>query len=489
MRMLVWMCFALGCIQTNAQNIVTGVGAGDIPAHDLDKLIRLYGSQSSSLQEQSSALLTRMERTEATLQRRLRAIDSTATMQYYEQSSQHYQELFEKLHTPVNLTIKNPLKEYIPSIDSLSTAISFLQQTHLAGLSAVHLQKVTELAHQLTIFQTRLQQADNIKAYIKARKDQLKAPLEKYGLTHPLVAMNKEIYYYQERLEEYKAYLHDRDNLARKFLSVIQDQPGFRNFFLKNSYLSTLFRLPGNDGEATGKPIPGLPTRSEVAARVAERLGPGASFSQAVSGEDQSKANGNPLADGMTQATKEMDRWKDKLIQAGGSGSAIALPDFKPNSQHNKAFLKRMQVNFDIQSQRHTAWIPAISTIGLNLGYKVNDRSICGVGIGYVLGWGQPFSHISFSSQGASIRSFLQWRWKGSVWLSGGYEANYYNAFDKIATLKNVKAWQTSGLAGLMKTYRAGKRTGNIQLLYDLLHAQHLPQSPALIFRAGYSFR
>jgi hypothetical protein len=485
--MLVWAYFALVFIQVNAQNIVIADHSGEIPVSDLDKLTRSYSSLSRALQEGSLGMLARMEHTEAKLQQKLLVKDS-ATKILFEQNSQHYQELFEKLHAPVDLTIKNPLKEYIPSIDSLSTAIGFLRQSHLSGLSSDHLQKLTALAQQLTIFQTRLQQADNIKAYIKARKDHLKASLEKYGLTHPLVAMNKEIYYYQERLKEYKAYLHDRDKLTRKLLSVVQDQPAFKNFFLKNSYLSALFRLPGNDGEATGKPIPGLPTRSEVAARVAERLGPGASFAQVVAGENQATASGNPLTDGVSQAKEKMDQWKDKVTRAGGGGSTVPLPDFTPNSQHNKTFFQRMQVNFDIQSQQHSAWTPAISTLGLNLGYMLNNRSIFGAGVGYKIGWGQPFSHISFSSQGASLRSFFQWRWKGSVWLSGGYEANYYNAFDKIASLKNIKAWQASGLAGIMKTYRAGKRIGNIQLLYDLLHAQHLPQSPALIFRAGYSF-
>lgn len=293
MRMLVWAYFALAFIQVNAQNIVTVDHSGEIPFGDLDKLTSSYSALSTALQERSLGMLARMEHTEAKLQQRLQVKDSANAKLNFEQTSQHYQELRDKLHALVDLTVKNPRKEYIPFIDSLSTAIGFLQQSHLAGLSRDHLQKLTALAQQLTIFQTRLQQADNVKAYIKARKDQLKVPLDKYGLTSSLAAMNKEIYYYQERLEGYKAYLHDREKLARKFLSLVQDQPAFKSFFLKNSYLSTLFRLPGNEGELTGKPIPGLPTRSEVAARVAERLGPGISFSQAVAGEDQGAASGN----------------------------------------------------------------------------------------------------------------------------------------------------------------------------------------------------
>jgi hypothetical protein len=188
---------------------------------------------------------------------------------------------------------------------------------------------------------------------------------------------------------------------------------------------------------------------------------------------------------GMQDATAQMNKWKDKLT--GGNSNATTA-DFRPNPYHNRTFFQRIQLGLDMQTQSSTNLVPALSTLGVSAGYLLNSRSIVGAAAGFKLGWGQPFNHIAFSGQGASLRGFFHWRWKYSLWLCGGYEANYYNVFDKIASLKNINAWQISGLAGLMKTYRAGKRTGNIQLLYDLLHAQHMPQSAAFIFRVGYSF-
>jgi len=149
--------------------------------------------------------------------------------------------------------------------------------------------------------------------------------------------------------------------------------------------------------------------------------------------------------------------------------------------------LQRIQLGFDMQTQNSSYYVPALSTVALSAGYKLNSRSTVGIGVGYILGWGQPFEHIALSSQGASLRSFLDWKIKGSLWLSGGMEMNYLNAFTALSQLRSVSAWQSSALIGLMKQYKAGSRNGNIQLLFDALYRQHIPQTQPLIFRVGYT--
>jgi hypothetical protein len=67
------------------------------------------------------------------------------------------------------------------------------------------------------------------------------------------------------------------------------------------------------------------------------------------------------------------------------------------------------------------------------------------------------------------LRSYLDIKIKGSIWISGGYEENYQHEFTKIDQLKDVNAWQKSGLIGLTKKYNIGKKKGNLQLLWDFL--------------------
>jgi hypothetical protein len=89
----------------------------------------------------------------------------------------------------------------------------------------------------------------------------------------------------------------------------------------------------------------------------------------------------------------------------------------------------------------------------LSVGYKLNDKSIIGVGAAYKIGLGHGWNHMELSSQGAGLRSFVDWKLKGSIWISGGYEVNYKSMVNSIDQLKNLDAWQESGLMGLSKVF------------------------------------
>jgi hypothetical protein len=103
------------------------------------------------------------------------------------------------------------------------------------------------------------------------------------------------------------------------------------------------------------------------------------------------------------------------------------------------------------------------------------------------MGWGKDVSHISLSSQGIGLRSYVDIKLKGSIWITGGYEQNYMQGFDKIPLLNDYSKWQQSGLLGLSKKYKVGKKTGNMQLLWDFLSYEQTPQTQALKFRVGYT--
>lgn len=98
---------------------------------------------------------------------------------------------------------------------------------------------------------------------------------------------------------------------------------------------------------------------------------------------------------------------------------------------------------------------------------------------------------MRLSHEGIGFRSFIDWKVKGSFFITGGYEKNFRSAFDRIAQLEEHAAWQSSGLVGLTKVVRIKskyfKKT-KVQLLYDLLYQQQIPTTQPLIFRIGYNF-
>lgn len=163
------------------------------------------------------------------------------------------------------------------------------------------------------------------------------------------------------------------------------------------------------------------------------------------------------------------------------------MPDFQPNEQKTKSFLKRLEYGANVQSQKTNTFLPVTSDLALTAGYKLNDKSVIGIGASYRIGWGRDWKHIKISHQGIGLRSYVDMKLKGSIWISGGYEQNYQHAFRNIDELKDF-TWQTSGLLGLTKKYKIGKKTNNLQVLWDFMSYSAAVQRPALLFRVGYKF-
>ena len=167
------------------------------------------------------------------------------------------------------------------------------------------------------------------------------------------------------------------------------------------------------------------------------------------------------------------------------------MPDFRPNNEKTKSFLKRLEYGTNIQTQRSNNLFPITSDLGLSIGYKVTDKSMIGIGASYKLGWGHGWNNIRLTQEGVGLRSYIDWKLKGSFWMSGGYEMNYRSAFNSVVQLKYLNAWQQSGLIGLSKVISVKtkffKKT-KLQLLWDFLSYQQLPKTQPIVFRIGYTF-
>jgi hypothetical protein len=114
------------------------------------------------------------------------------------------------------------------------------------------------------------------------------------------------------------------------------------------------------------------------------------------------------------------------------------------------------------------------------------------------MGMGSGWKNIRLSNQGMGIRSFIDWKLKGSFWLSGGYEQNYKSQLNGLLSnspqggvQQSVSSWQESGLIGLSKVVslktKFFKKT-KVQLLWDFLSYRQLPRAQPLVFRLGYNF-
>ncbi len=396
-----------------------------------------------------------------------------------------YNSIAEKLRDPLSLIASN-IREYIPHLDTVSSVLNFLKQNDATA-------NLKETISKIESFNEKLQRAHVINEFICERREILRHELERLHLIKELKRFSKETYYYHEQIKEYKALVSDPRRIEKKVIGLLIKTQAFRDFFRKNSLLASLFSLPrDSDDPGCLASLPGLQTRAEVNNLIQQQFGlsgPGghAQFQQNV---QQAQSQLNQVKEGILKNSPlgAVDNRADDIMPKG----------FKPNNQKTKSVLSRLEYSANIQAERATNFFPATTDLGLSIGFKLNDKSIIGIGASYKAGLGKGWNHLELSSQGAGLRSFIDWKLKGSIWISGGYEMNYKSQLKGVQISsprggdQEATGWQQSGLIGLSKVMDVKstlfKKT-KLQLFWDFLSCQQVPGTHAVVFRICYNLK
>ncbi len=415
MRALFLIAVAMCCcyLHTFAQNGSPTAessikGLANISEKSLSFIQGKYSMLTTSVQKQSSRMLNRMQRKERKLQEK----GSTFAKELFENSENKYKELQSSLASKADTSLTRPLQEYIPNLDSLHTALSFLKQGDvLQNLSTDKLKELQAVQGQLKELQARMQQTSDIQAYIRQRqqelKQQLKDKLPNSSIARNFKSINKETFYYEQRLREYKELIGDKQRLEQKALELVRSMPAFQRFWQQHSYLSQLFTTLANYG--TPQALVGLQTRAGVQQQLQQCFSK-SSFTPNGSGGGGATHN-NYLQQQMQAAQTQLSQLKDKLSNLGinGGSSDMTMPDFKPNIQHTKTLLQRIEYGMNVQSQKSSWGIPLTNDIALNVGYKLNNKSTIGIGAAYRMGWGNGgLKHIHIIHEGVGLRSYVE---------------------------------------------------------------------------------
>jgi hypothetical protein len=461
----------------SAQDNATTAELSSLPAKYYDRLSQKINGLHQQLDKKTEKYLQKIEKQELKLYNKLWKKDSAKAKELFGDVTGRYNELQGKAAAEAQ-RLSNFSKVYSSKLDSLGTAFKFLENNKLVNPELQS--KLQTGLSSINRLQGKLNQTDQIRRYLKERKKILAEQLEKLGLVKELKQFNKQVFYYQQQLKSYKELLDDPSKLEEKLLGLLAELPAFKNFFANNSQLGSLFNLPGSLSNSSAS-VAGLQTRASVMQDLLSRFG----STQGVQ---------HIVQQNMQAAQSQLTELKNKVNQymPNGGSSDDELPDFKPNNQKTKSFLQRLELGTNFQNRRSSGILPVTSDIGLSLGYKLTDKSIIGIGVSYKVGWGQNIRNVRFSSQGAGLRSFTDVKLKGSFWISGGFEMNYQNEFNRIAILKSMTAWQQSGLLGMSKVVslqsRFFKRT-KVQLMWDFLSYQQVPRTQPLVFRMGYTIK
>ncbi|GGB14696.1 hypothetical protein [Puia dinghuensis] len=454
------------------------------PARLFSRIQGKTASLDRQLARQTDKMLERMARREERLRRRLSRIDSASAQRLFAGSAEQYAALARSIVMDSG-SVAIPLSgEYLPYVDSLKGSLFFLQQNPqwVGAASPTQLAQVQGSMAQFQQLQAKLGDADQIKAFIRQRKEAIKQYLSRYTNLPPGIAgeyqgLNREAYYYAEQVREYKQLLNDPDRLEKKALSLLGQLPAFRQFMKNNGQLAGLFGVPAGYGSPTA--LAGLQTRDQVTQAIQSQL--------ATGGQGALSA----LHQNLQSAEQQLDGFKDKLNHLGSGSGDIDMPNFKPNGQRTKSLWRRLEAGVNLQTSRTNRYYPNVLDLGGSLGYRLTDKSTIGVGTSLKIGLGSDFRHMALTASGASLRSYVDIVLKGSFFASGGLEYNHTSALRSYQDIRRLSGWTTSGLIGITKTVsvksRVFKKT-KLSLLWDFLSYRQRPQTPAIVYRLGYSF-
>jgi len=438
----------------------------------IDKKIDKYSSRVSS---KTIKTLTKLSRWENKVKSTLQKVNPDAATKLFGNNQLTFNGLLQQIQKREAIKLEYR-RQYDKYRDDMTTGIKYLEKQK-EFLDSGLTKKIQGAKEKLQQLNSEEDSTEAIQQFIKERKKQIITTAFKHlGKSKWLTKMNKETWYYVESIKNYKDIFNDEAKTEKLVKDVLRQVPGFQKFVQKNSMLASLFGSPAGD-VADASSYTGLQTRAGVQQLIQNRIaagGPGA--------QDVFKQN-------MKQAQAQLNAYKDKLLKAGiGAGTGEGgLPDFKPNTQKTKTFLQRLEFGSNLQFARSNSLMPTTADIALTVGYKLNDKSVAGIGAGYKLGMGS-IDKIRFSTEGISLRSFLEWKIKKQFYMTGGWEMNYLKEAAPVGMVK-TNAWQKSALAGISKklNFRSKVVKGTkIQLLHDFLWKKNLSQK--WVFRIGYVF-
>ena len=485
-----FLCLALNI--TRAQQVDSTTGKLlNYPTHFFGKLQAKLTGLNNQLANQSQQYLQKMARREAKLQQKLAASDSAGAKQLFAGSAQQYAALIQKLKTDTGSAHQRLSGQYQPYADSLQGELAFLKKNPQL-LNNVDPASLQGSMSQLQAMQAKLQDANAAKDFIQQRRQQIMNYLSRHSSLQGLASnytsgINQDAYYYSQRVNQYRDLLNDPGKLEQKALSMVAGLPAYQNFMKANGQLAGLFKLPGAGGAGSGaaQPLPGLQTHSQIATEVQSHVGTGASGSSG-SGDGMGSVQSKVQA-----AQGQLDSYKSKLSALGAGGTLADAPSFRPNDQKTKTFWHRLEYGINFQTTTGSYYYPTTTDLGASLGYRLGHSNVIGIGASYKMGWGSSFQHVAISGQGVGLRSFLQIAIKNGFSATGGFEYNYTTPFTNVQQLKQLQYWTRSGLLGFSKTVslksRVFKKT-QVQLLWDFLSYQQVPQGRPLVFRIGYTF-
>jgi hypothetical protein len=418
--------------------------------------------------------LTKLSKLETKLKRAMDKADPALSQKLFASSKVSFQQLLQQYQKGEAIVSKQRAT-YDGYRDKLTTQLNYLDEQKESFEKSIS-GKITEVNAKMADINKQADEVNMLDELIQKRKKELlEASLKVLSKNKYVAKINKETWYYRETLKNYKDIFSTPGKAENTAKTVLNKIPAFKEFARKNSMIASLFKTSDIEGSVAS--LAGLQTRAQVNSLINSQIAAGGPNAKQL------------FQQNMQEAQKQLNVLKSKLNKQESSGFTD-MPDFKPNTQKTKTFAQRLEYGFNLQFGKLNKWMPNSSDVAMTIGYKLNDKSIVGLGASYKIGIGS-IQNIRITHEGLGIRSYIDWKLKKQFFLSGGFEMNHNAGFKNVNELKSLNKWQQSGLLGITRKIpiktKFSKST-KVQLLYDILHKQHTPATQPVLFRVGYNF-
>jgi hypothetical protein len=431
----------------------------------------------SKMNAEATRRLQAIQQQEAKLEKHLPKEELEKALQLKDELNKKLDALAGITQAPDSL-LKTMFKgQYFARFDSLETLFKF------ALPKTGDLTIIKDAESQIQRLKAELAMLDDCEKWLANREQQWKQllsanPLEKLQLPKAFGKWQEEALAYKMQVEHYKETIKDPQKIETEALKLLNKLPAFQEFMSKNSELARLFGPPGGSsgtGLPQGTPIPGLQTRQTLAQELQNRFGANALQSGGALQQQ--------LQNGMDQLSQQQTPSLQNILPELNISTSIGngnVGEMTPKQQEHaalksKTFKERVEFGWNLQNAMRMQDFPAIRDVGLSLGYKMNPRSVIGVGVAYKFALGESWKNVEWTHEGVGLRSFLDWRISSAgskllqnIWITGGFEINYWSRIANDVRWKDL-AWEKSGLVGVTRKIKIGKKGGKIQILYDVL--------------------
>jgi Skp family chaperone for outer membrane proteins len=478
---IVFILLFSGIVAFGQSKDSTATSVTEVPVKYLTQVSAKADKYSNRITSKTEKTLTKLSKWEQKIHTLLQKADPATAERLFGAGKPTFTSMLQKLRE--GKAVADGYKaQYDSYTDKLTTGIKYLE-TKKDSLDNKFIKPIGDAKQKMQQLDKDVAESEAVQKMIKERRKELAdAALKTLGKSKYLSKINKEAYYYTETLRNYKELFNDPKKAEETALTILNKIPAFGKFMRENGALASLFGSPSGSNAPS---LAGLQTRANVNSLIQDRIAAGGPNARAA------------VAQNMQAAQAELQQLKDKVLKAGGGSSNAEMPDFKPNTQKTKTFKQRLERGMNFQIGKSGTGRSAIADMGLSLGYKLNDKSIIGVGASYKMGYGS-IQKIRITHEGVGLRSFVDWKLPspkggagGGFFISGGYELNHVSSFTSIRDLQATNLWQQSGLIGISKKLKVKTKLfkeTKFQLMYDMLCRQHIPVTQPFVFRVGYNF-